>query len=169
MAFTASSLQSEHTMEKGMSDIHYMGEALRLSREAFTRGDWPVAAVVVKSGKIVGAGQNEQVTRADVTWHAEIAAVRDAMARLAATELTGCTIYATMEPCPMCAWALRLARIERMVLALRHATLRRTDLGSYSLESFGRMVGWRFELTTGVLEAEYLALRREWGRDQVAK
>lgn len=151
-----------------MSHDRYMDEALRLSREALARGDWPVAALIVKNGEIVGTGQNEQVTRTDVTWHAEIAAIRDAMTRLTTADLSGTTLYTTMEPCPMCAWALKLARVDRLVVALRHATLRRTDMGAYSLETFGRLVGWQFELVSGVREAEYLALRREWGRDQVA-
>ena len=65
-----------------------------------------------------------------------------------------------MEPCPMCAWAIRIAGIDRVVLALRHATLKRTDLGAYNLEAFAAMVGWQVEITQGVREAEYLALRR---------
>ena len=61
---------------------------------------------------------------------------------------------------------MHLAHVDRIVLALRHATIRRTDLGAYTLESFGRLVGWEFDLVTGVREAEYLALRREWGQDR---
>jgi tRNA(adenine34) deaminase len=146
----------------------YMKDAIALAREAFARGDWPAGALIVRDGSVIGRGQNEQVTRNDVTWHAETAAIRDATARVHAADLSGATLYATMEPCPMCAGAISLARIDRIVLALRHATLRRTDLGTYSLESFGRLVGWHFELITGVREMEYLALRRTWGGDQVA-
>jgi tRNA(adenine34) deaminase len=67
-----------------------------------------------------------------------------------------------MEPCPMCAWAIRIAGIDRLVLALRHATLKRTDMGVYNLEAFARMVGWQVEIIQNVREAEYLALRRAW-------
>jgi tRNA(adenine34) deaminase len=145
-----------------------MRPALELAREAYARGDWPVGSLIVKQGAIVGRGRNEQVSRTDVTWHAETAAIRDAMARLGTLDLAGTTLYSTMEPCPMCAGAAFFARIDRMVVALRYATQRRTDLGAYSLEAFGTMMGWRVELVSGVREAEYSELRRRWGRDKVA-
>ena len=151
-----------------MDHDFYMTEAIALAREAYARGDWPAGALIVRDSAIAGRGQNEQVTRTDIVWHAETAAIRDAMACLGTTDLSGATLYATMEPCPMCAGAISLARIDRLVLALRHATLKRTDLGAYTLEAFGRLVGWEFELISGVKEAEYLALRRAWGRDAVA-
>lgn len=68
----------------------------------------------------------------------------------------------------MCAGALKLAGVRRIVLALRHATLRRTDLGAYCLERFFEMIDWQPQLESGLLEAEYLELRRRWGRDPVA-
>ena len=69
----------------------------------------------------------------------------------------------------MCAFALRLAGIRRLVLGLRHAALGRTDLGAYTVESFCDLVGYALELTTGVREAECLALRRRWGKDAVSR
>lgn len=152
-----------------MNHEYFMDMAIRASEEAYRLGNWPVGAVIVRDGVVVGAGQNEMTTRLDVTAHAENAAIRDAQARLGTTDLSGTVIYATMEPCPMCAWSIRIAGIRSMVLALRHATLKRTDMGDYSLESFGRMVGWEFELVSGVREAEYLALRKKWGKDPVRK
>ena len=139
---------------------NFMGQALADSREALRRGDWPVAALIVQDGRVVGRGQNEQVSRTDVTWHAETAAIRDAQHNLGSSDLSGCTLYGPMEPCPMCAFAIRIAGINHVVLALRHATLRRTDLGSYSLEAFAAMLGWHVDITQGVREAEYLALRQ---------
>lgn len=144
----------------------YMAEAIALARDAYARGDWPSAALIVKDGAVIARGANSQNTRSDVTWHGETAAIREAQTSLRTLDLAGTTLYATMEPCPMCAGAMHLAHIDRIVLALRHATIRRTDLGSYALESFGKLVGWEFELVTGVREAEYLALRREWGQDR---
>ena len=146
--------------EHSMTHEHYMDQALAASRAAHARGDWPVAALIVKDGRIVGRGQNEQITRTDVTWHAETAAIRDAQHTLGSSDLSGCTLYGPMEPCPMCAWAMRIAGINRLVLALRYATLKRTDLGTYDVESFARMVDWPLELTHGVREADYLALRQ---------
>jgi tRNA(adenine34) deaminase len=145
-----------------MNYEHYMDQALAASRAAHARGDWPVASLIVKDGQVVGRGQNEQITRTDVTWHAETAAIRDAQKTLGSSDLSGCTLIGPMEPCPMCAWAIRIAGIDRLVLALRHATLKRTDMGVYNLEAFARMVGWQVEIIQNVREAEYLALRRAW-------
>jgi len=139
---------------------NFMDQALADSREALRRGDWPVAALIVQDSRVVGRGQNEQISRTDVTWHAETAAIRDAQHNLGSSDLSGCTLYGPMEPCPMCAFAIRIAGINHVVLALRHATLKRTDLGSYSLEAFAAMVGWHVYITQGVREAEYLALRQ---------
>jgi len=139
---------------------NFMDQALADSREALRRGDWPVAALIVQDGRVVGRGQNEQISRTDVTWHAETAAIRDAQHNLGSSDLSGCTLYGPMEPCPMCAFAIRIAGINHVVLALRHATLKRTDLGSYSLEAFAAMVGWHVDITQGVRGAEYLALRQ---------
>lgn len=147
----------------------FMDFALADSHEAHRRGDWPVAAVIVKDGRIIGRGQNRQITRTDVTSHAETAAIRDAQHTLGSTDLSGCTLYGPMEPCPMCAWAMRIAGINRLVLALRYATLKRTDLGSYNVEAFAKMVDWPLELTQGVREAEYLALRGPWEQNRAKK
>ena len=138
----------------------FMDQALADSREAQRSGDWPVAALIVKDGRVIGRGRNEQISRTDVTWHAETAAIRDAQHNLGSSDLSGCTLYGPMEPCPMCAFAIRITGIDDVVLALRHATLKRTDLGSYSLEAFAAMVGWQVRITQGVREAEYLALRQ---------
>lgn len=143
-----------------MTHEDYMDIALTASREAHARGDWPVASPIVKDGEIIGRGQNEQITRTEVTWHAETAAIRDAQQNLGTSDVSGGTLYGPMEPCPLCARAVRIAGIDRLVLALRHATRKRTDMGSYSREGFARLVGWQVEIIQKVREAEYLALRR---------
>jgi len=141
---------------------HYMAQAIALSREAYNRGDWPVASLIVKDDAVIGSGQNRQVTRSDITWHGETDAIRDAMSRLDSTDLAGATIYAPMEPCPMCAWAIRASGIKTLVVALRHATIKRTDMGDYNLERFAGLVHWKFELVNGVMEEDYRSLRLEW-------
>jgi tRNA(adenine34) deaminase len=151
-----------------LTDAEYIDRALRLAEEALVRGDWPVAALIVRDDVVLGAGQNRQNTEADVTWHAETDALRAATRAQGADRVAGSTLYTTMEPCPMCAWAMKLAGIRRLVLGLRHATLRRTDMGAYDVEAFCRLTGYALELTTGVREAECLALRRRWGKDAVA-
>ena len=102
-----------------------------------------------------------------MTWHAEFEALRRATREHGVASLAGATVYSTMEPCPMCAGAMKLAGIARLVLGTRHTTLRRTDLGTYSIETFCRMAGYDLALTTGVRERECTALRRRWGNDSV--
>ena len=150
-------------------DERWMRVALDEARDAYARGDWPTGAVLVRDGLRLATGQNRQNTRGDPTLHAETDALRAAFVEHGPTSTAGATLYCTMEPCPMCAGALKLAGIGRLVLALRHATLRRTDLGSYSIEAFCAMTDWHPALTDGVHEPEYLALRRAWGGDAVAR
>ena len=151
-----------------MDHDHYMGLALRAGEEAMARGDWPTGSVVVLGGKVAGSGQNRQVSLNDITVHAETDALRDAFKSLKKTNLEGATVYTTMEPCPMCAEAMRMARVARLVLGLRHADLKRTDLGTYSIEAYCKLLAWPLEIVTGVRHAECLGLRKRWGKDKVA-
>ena len=148
-------------------DDECMDVALREAEEAFARGDWPVGSVVVRDGSVLATGQNRQNTERDVTWHAEFDAMRRATQAHGAERLAGATVYSTMEPCPMCAGAMKLAGIARLVLGTRHATLQRTDLGAYSIEAFCQLTGYDLALTVGVREPECTALRRRWGKDMV--
>jgi len=150
-----------------VTDADYMDQALREAADAFARGDWPVGSVLVRDDVVLATGQNRQNTERDVTWHAEFEAVRRATREHGVARLAGATVYSTMEPCPMCAGAMKLVGIARLVLGTRHATLQRTDLGTYSIETFCRMAGYDLALTTGVREAECTALRRRWGKDSV--
>lgn len=143
---------------------NFMDIALDLARTAMKEGDWPVAAVIAREGKVVGQGRGRQSTAGDPTAHAELDALRDARDR--GETVAGSTLYCTMEPCPMCAWALRLSGIDHIVLGARHKDLGRTDLGTYSIERFADLMGAAVELTTGVRQGECVALRREWGRDK---
>ena len=150
-------------------DVRWMQLALAEAHEAYARGDWPTGAVLVKDGRLLGRGQNRQVTRGDVTAHAEPEALRDAFAQHGPEAAQGATLYCTMEPCPMCAGALKLGGVRTLVLGLRHARLRRTDLGDYDIEAFCRLTGFALALRDGVCEAEYLALRLRWGGDRVQR
>ena len=151
-----------------MNDDDYMALALTQAEEAFTRGDWPVGAVVVNEGQILALGQNRQNTLCDIMVHAETDALRNAQSAHGLAAIAGSTLYSTMEPCPMCAWALKMAGVRRLVLGLRHATLDRVDMGGYSIEAFCKMVGFdTLELTTSIKFDECLEIRRRWGKDQV--
>lgn len=152
-----------------MNHDDYMGLALRAAEEAMSRGDWPTGSVIMLGGKVAGSGQNRQNTLNDITVHAETDALRDAFRNRGTTDLSGAMLYTTMEPCPMCAEAMRMARITRLVLGLRHKDLKRTDLGSYSIEAYCKMLAWPLEVVTGVRHAECLELRKRWGKDRVSK
>ena len=101
------------------SDDHWMSEALDLARQAATLGEVPVGAVVVRDGEIVGHGFNRREAWSDPCAHAEILALRDAAHRLSRWRLHDCTLYVTLEPCPMCAGALVNARIAAVVFGTR--------------------------------------------------
>ncbi len=92
-----------------------MREALVLANDAALAGDVPVGAVIVSGDVIVGRGANRTVRDNDATAHAEMLAIRDASATLARWRLTGCSLYVTLEPCAMCAGAMVLARVARVV------------------------------------------------------
>lgn len=92
-----------------------MEEALRAAKRALDAGEVPVGAVVVLNGEIVGRGFNRNLTDNDPTAHAEIVALREAGKNVGNHRLSGCELFATIEPCPMCAGALLHARIRRLV------------------------------------------------------
>jgi len=97
------------------SDELWMEEALRAAQRALEAGEVPVGAVVVCAGRIVGRGWNRNITDSDPSAHAEILALREAGASIGNHRLGECDLFATIEPCPMCAGALVHARIRRLV------------------------------------------------------
>ena len=92
-----------------------MAEALAEAAHAAALGEVPVGAVVVRAGAAIARAHNLRETTQDPTAHAEVLALRAAAAQVASWRLDGCTLYVTLEPCPMCAGALWLARVERLV------------------------------------------------------
>lgn len=94
---------------------HFMGVALEEAEKAALLGEVPIGAVVVKDDTIIGRGHNRRETDKDPTAHAEIIAIREASKYLGGWRLTGCDIYVTIEPCPMCAGAMVMARLARLV------------------------------------------------------
>jgi tRNA(adenine34) deaminase len=96
-------------------DLTYMTAALTEARAAGAAGDVPVGAVIVYSGAILAGASNRNLRDQDPTAHAEILAVREASAALGSARLAGCTLYVTLEPCAMCAGAIVLARLDRVV------------------------------------------------------
>ena len=96
-------------------DELFMAEALKLAREAFDEGEVPVGCVIVRGEEIVGRGRNRREGVKNALAHAEIEAINDACRRLGGWRLWECTLYVTLEPCPMCAGAIVNARIPRVV------------------------------------------------------
>jgi tRNA(adenine34) deaminase len=93
----------------------FMKRALELAQEAMALGEVPVGAVVVCDGQIVGQGYNRREIDHDPLAHAELLAIKEASQKLGRWRLNGCTLYVTLEPCPMCAGALVNARVDEVV------------------------------------------------------
>ena len=98
-----------------MMDLTYMDEALALARQAAAEGEVPVGCVIVRGDRIVGRGRNRRETGKTALAHAEIEAINEACRNLGGWRLWDCTLYVTLEPCPMCAGAILGARIPRVV------------------------------------------------------
>lgn len=130
----------------------WMREALKLAREAQIAGEVPVGAVVVCKEKIIACARNERETSGDPTAHAEVLALRRAAEALGTRRLEGCTLYVTLEPCPMCAGAIVMAGIDAVFFGAYDP--RCGCAGSlYDLPedaSFGRVI----PCSGGLLEAE---------------
>ena len=102
-----------------MTDVYYMKKALELARLAAELGDVPVGALVVKDGEIISQGYNKRVAFGSATAHAEVVAIEEACKKLGSWRLGGCTLYVTLEPCPMCAGAVINSRIDRVVFGAK--------------------------------------------------
>src|ERR1700739_160778 len=98
-------------------DEYFMRLAIRESQQALKHDDVPIGAVVVKDGEVIGAGHNERELREDPTAHAEMIALREAGAAVGSWRVLDAVMYVTLEPCAMCAGAIVLARIARLVFA----------------------------------------------------
>lgn len=125
-------LQNEHLM----TDVDYMKLALELASQSQAAGEVPVGAVVVKGGEIIGRGFNAPILHHDPSAHAEIMALREAAQRLGNYRLVGCELFATLEPCLMCAGAIMHARIARLVYG---ASDPKTGACGSVLDAFGEL------------------------------
>jgi tRNA(adenine34) deaminase len=96
-------------------DEQYIRNALDLAREAVRRNEVPIGAMVVREGSILAAATNRTIRDQDATAHAEVLAIREASSKLDSWRLDECTLYVTLEPCAMCAGAIVLSRMKRVV------------------------------------------------------
>ncbi len=137
-----------------------MREAIKEAELAFAIGEVPVGAVVVDGDNIIGRGHNQRELLHDPTAHAELLALREAAANKGGWRLSGCTLYVTLEPCPMCAGALLQSRIERLVYGADDPK----GGCAGSLLNILQFPGFNHEvkITSGVLAAESTALLQEF-------
>ena len=135
-----------------MTDEDFLREALEQAREAERGGEVPVGAMVVLGGRVIGRGRNSPISRSDPTAHAEILALREAAAAIGNYRLEGATMYATLEPCIMCAGALVAARVSRLVFGARD--LRFGGVRSKFRLADTEVLNHRVEIVEGVLGAE---------------
>jgi tRNA(Arg) A34 adenosine deaminase TadA len=139
-------------------DETFMAMALSEARSAEEIGEVPIGAVVVCEGAVVATGHNRREIDYDPTGHAELIAIREAAQRLGRWRLSDCTVYVTLEPCPMCAGAMHQARIARCVYAAPDP--KAGALGTLYDLSDDERLNHRFEVTSGVLGEESAELLR---------
>ncbi len=143
------------------TDEMYMREALALAAEAAIDGEAPIGAVIVRDDRIVGRGRNRREKDKNALAHAEIEAINEACAALGGWRLIGCTMYVTLEPCPMCAGAIINSRIERVVFGASDA--KAGSCGSVT-DLFALPYNHRPQLVSGVLADECAAVLTEFFR-----
>ena len=147
-----------------MTDEDFLREALELARDAERGGEVPVGALVVLDGRVIGRGRNSPITRNDPTAHAEILALREAAAATGNYRLEGATMYATLEPCVMCAGALVAARVSRLVFGARD--LRFGGVRSKFQLADADVLNHRIQIVEGVLGAECAQQLQEFFRSR---
>jgi tRNA(adenine34) deaminase len=143
-------------MSHAPSDERFMALAVEQARAALDHDDVPIGAVVARDAEILAAARNERELRGDPTAHAEILALRSASEKVGSWRLEGCTMYVTLEPCPMCAGAAVLARLDRLVYGPQDPSAG----AAYSLYNIVQdpRLNHQLELTTDVLSEECAAL-----------
>ena len=145
-----------------MDDLFYMDQALMLARQAAAEGEVPVGCVIVRGGNIVGRGRNRRETGKTALGHAEIEAIADACKTLGGWRLWDCTLYVTLEPCPMCAGAIINARIPRVVYGAADA--KAGSCGSVC-DLFAMDYNHHPQVTSGVRESETADLLKAFFQD----
>ncbi|WP_331456620.1 tRNA adenosine(34) deaminase TadA [Limnochorda pilosa] len=149
--------------QRDQDDARWMGEALAEAEAAWRAGEVPIGAVVVQGDQVLARAHNRREDWSDPTAHAELIAVRLAARARGGWRLTGATVYATIEPCPMCAGALLLARVDRLVYGA-------PDPKAGAVDSLARLLddprfNHRVEITRGVRAEEAADLLRRFFRE----
>lgn len=145
-----------------MEDEIFMAEALALARQSASEGEVPVGCVIVRNGEIVGRGRNRREGDKSALAHAEIEAIAQANANLGGWRLWECTLYVTLEPCPMCAGAIINARVPRVVYGARDSKF---GACASVCSLFDMAFNHRPQVEGGILEAEATELMQEFFRN----
>ena len=138
-----------------MTDPELMERALQLAAQAAAEGEVPVGAVVARQGEIIAEGRNRRELGKNALYHAELEAIDGACKALGGWRLPGCTLFVTLEPCPMCAGAIINARIERVVFGAYDP--KAGSAGSVT-DLFAFPYNWRPEVYGGCMEDRCAAL-----------
>ena len=147
-------------------DEYYMRRALARAKAAFKQGEAPIGAVIVKDGEIIASGRNMRETKKNALNHAEIIAIDRACKKLGAWRLMDCTLYVTMEPCPMCAGAIVNSRIKRVVFGCYDK--KAGAYGSvFNLSDYP--LNHKYEVVGGVLESECSAILSDFFKELRSK
>ena len=145
-------------------DAHFMGEALRQAAKAYAAGEVPVGAVVVFEGRVIARAWNQVELLKDATAHAEMLALTAAESAIGDWRLTGCTLYVTKEPCPMCAGAIVHCRLDRVVFGAPDAKGGAAG-GALNLLQFPTL-NHRCEITSGVRRDECAGLLKSFFQER---
>lgn len=148
-------------------DIKFMREALKQAKKAYAIEEVPIGCVIVHEDKIIARGYNKRNTKKNTLAHAEMIAIEKACKKLGDWRVEDCTMYITLEPCPMCAGAIVQARIPRVVIGTRNkkAGCAGSVLNLLQVQEFNHQV----ELTEGVLQEECSQLMKDFFREMREK
>ena len=142
----------------------YMQMAMELAKQAYTEGEVPVGCVITdRTGQVIGRGRNRRQQLHDATAHAEVEAIREACAKLEDWRLEGCSIYVTLEPCPMCTGAIINSRIPTVVYGAREEFS--GSCGSV-IDLFSERYGHKPAVYGGVLKDEAAELLKDFFRNK---
>lgn len=149
-----------------ITDEKFMRLAINKAKEGIKRSQTPFGACIVKKGRVISCSYNRVWKNTDITAHAEICAIRDACRKLNTTDLSGCVVYSTCEPCPMCFSACHWGKVSRIVYGVRIRDARRFAFNELALSNkkMKQLAGSPVKVVGNCLYEENLNLFRIWSR-----